>query len=71
MESVEYEYSSGDLLEDRNTYFYTEFRGKAFFSAWQNDRDAAIHKQNSATASDADLCPVVFLLMIFIKDDGY
>ena len=40
MESVIYEYSSGDLLEDRNTYFYTLFRGKSFLSAWQEKRDA-------------------------------
>jgi len=62
MESVEYKYSSGDLLEDRNTYFYTEFRGKAFLSAWREKRDAALDRKKTVVKGDADESPVVQLL---------
>ena len=36
-----YEYSRGDLLEERNTYFYTLFQGKAFLAAWRHSRQSA------------------------------
>ncbi len=32
--SVVYRYSSGDLLGERNTYFYSSFGGIAFLGAW-------------------------------------
>jgi len=62
MKSDEYEYSSGNLLEDRNTYFYTEFRGKAFLAAWRNMRNAAIDSPQQSTTVDFDQSPVLQLL---------
>lgn len=38
--NVGYPYSEGDLLVDRNTYFYSAFHGAAFLDAWQTQRDA-------------------------------
>lgn len=40
MSSVEYIYSQGNRLEDRNTYFYTRFHGEKFINAW---REARVH----------------------------
>lgn len=37
--TVSYDYASGDLLENRNTYFYTKFSGQAFLTAWHRQRD--------------------------------
>ena len=42
MSASAYPYSQGDRLEDRNTYFYSEFRGMPFLEAWQASRDAAL-----------------------------
>ncbi len=36
-----YQYASGDLLETRNTYFYSPFRGADFLHAWREQRDRA------------------------------
>lgn len=38
---VAYEYSQGNLLEKRNTYFYTPFLGEAFLAAWRHSRQSA------------------------------
>jgi hypothetical protein len=40
-ESV-YPYSQGDRLNERNTYFYSEYRGPAFLDAWCASRNAAL-----------------------------
>lgn len=40
-QEIVYEYSSGNLLENRNTYFYTPFHGKAFLAAWRYNRQSA------------------------------
>ncbi|MFT3733889.1 MAG: hypothetical protein QM776_02485 [Rhodocyclaceae bacterium] len=37
-----YAYASGDLLEERNTYFYSVFQGAGFLDAWRAQRDAAL-----------------------------
>lgn len=37
-----YPYSRGDLLEQRNTYFYSTFGGEAFLSAWRAERESAL-----------------------------
>lgn len=42
MSSVSYPYSQGDRLEERNTYFYSEYHGAAFFPAWRASREAAL-----------------------------
>jgi methionyl-tRNA formyltransferase len=41
MSSVEYIYSQGNRLEDRNTYFYTRFLGEGFINAWREAREHA------------------------------
>ncbi len=33
-----YPYASGHLLEERNTYFYSSYHGKALLEAWQARR---------------------------------
>lgn len=33
-----YEYTEGDRIESRNSYFYTPFVGTAFFAAWEASR---------------------------------
>ncbi len=37
-----YPYARGNLLEQRNTYFYSPFVGSAFLSAWHAEREAAL-----------------------------
>ncbi|MGR3175978.1 MAG: hypothetical protein ACUZ8N_15480 [Candidatus Scalindua sp.] len=37
-----YPYAEGDLLNNRNTYFYTSFEGRAFLDAWQESRDKIV-----------------------------
>lgn len=41
MTSVEYTFSQGNRLEDRNTYFYTRFQGTKFLHAWREARQHA------------------------------
>jgi len=36
-----YPYATGDLLIERNTYFYTPFEGSDFLAAWEQDRTSA------------------------------
>jgi hypothetical protein len=36
--SASYPFSSGDRLDNRNTYFYTPYGGRAFIDAWRTDR---------------------------------
>lgn len=42
MSSISYPYSQGDRLEERNTYFYSEYHGAAFFPAWRASRKTAL-----------------------------
>lgn len=57
----QYEYATGELLDDPNTYSYAAFRGIDFLRAWRSQRDAAgqasaavdaqvRHSRDSATA---------------------
>jgi hypothetical protein len=39
---VSYIYSSGNLIEERNTYFYTPYLGIPFVKAWRMEREKAI-----------------------------
>ncbi len=36
-----YDYSTGDRLTDRNTYFYTQYQGEPFLNEWQRSRTEA------------------------------
>ena len=38
---TDYPYTTGDLLEKRNTYFYTPYAGADFLCAWRRQRDEA------------------------------
>jgi len=42
MSDIDYPYSQGDRLEERNTYFYSQYHGAAFFPAWRASRQAAL-----------------------------
>lgn len=44
MTPVTYPYASGDLLEDRHTYFYSEYAGRPFLDAWRTQRDGLLGK---------------------------
>ncbi len=39
-----YPYATGNLLVDRNTYFYTKYEGIPFLKAWKDDRDKIFNK---------------------------
>ncbi len=43
MSREDYIYSQGNRLEDRNTYFYTQFQGEKFLHAWRAAREHAAH----------------------------
>ena len=40
--SAKYDYSQGNLLEERNTYFYTRYQGREFLHAWRESRSEAL-----------------------------
>ncbi|MGA0583244.1 MAG: hypothetical protein ACO2ER_04980 [Castellaniella sp.] len=42
MSAPAYPYATGDLLENRNTYFYTAFGGRKFLLDWRRQRAAAL-----------------------------
>lgn len=62
MTTVGYPYATGDLLERRNTYFYTPFGGRDFLQAWRHQRAAFLvasdESQRVAEATD-DSAPIV------------
>lgn len=41
---MKYQYASGDLLENRNTYFYSRFGGPAFLDQWEAARAEVLAK---------------------------
>jgi methionyl-tRNA formyltransferase len=56
-----YRYASGDLLENRNTYFYTSYEGQAFLESWRRQRTAALAAAcgtDSESALPDDCAPV-------------
>ena len=48
-QEVEYIYDKGNLLEKRNTYFYTEFSGEKFISSWKISRNSTLNKLSELT----------------------
>jgi hypothetical protein len=42
MTEIDYPYSQGNRLEERNTYFYSPYHGEAFLPAWRASRTAAL-----------------------------
>lgn len=65
MTPSQYPYASGDLLENRNTYFYTPFGGQNFLRAWRDQRAAVLTardtSQDTPDATD-DSTPVAQVL---------
>ncbi|WP_298016967.1 hypothetical protein [uncultured Castellaniella sp.] len=62
MTGLPYPYASGDLLERRNTYFYTPFGGQDFLSSWRRQRTtalAACAASRSAGGATEDSAPIV------------
>lgn len=45
---TDYPYAEGDLLEKRNTYFYSTYGGRGFLSAWERQRDTAMKTSSAA-----------------------
>jgi len=64
--TVSYDYASGDLLENRNTYFYTKFHGKAFLTAWHIQREQALAEKQAidTAASDLDSSPTMHMIEV-------
>ena len=58
-----YPYASGDLLEERNTYFYSAYQGTAFLEAWRQQRADALREMSgnpsTATPAEAASAPLV------------
>jgi methionyl-tRNA formyltransferase len=52
---MKYLYASGDLLETRNTYFYSSYEGRAFLDAWRRQRTDALREMsdNHSTVASA------------------
>ena len=42
MSHLSYSYSQGNRLQDRNTYFYSAYRGSAFLSEWMTSRQSSL-----------------------------
>ncbi|CAM5202695.1 Methionyl-tRNA formyltransferase OS=Castellaniella defragrans (strain DSM / CCUG 39792 / 65Phen)OX=1437824 GN=BN940_10766 PE=4 SV=1 [Castellaniella denitrificans] len=60
-----YPYAAGDLLENRNTYFYTPFGGQDFLHAWRNQRAqarAACSTDPDIANAPKDTAPIIGLL---------
>ncbi len=45
-----YPYATGDLIEQPNTYFYSEYSGHAFVAAWRVSRDEVLSNLPEAVA---------------------
>jgi hypothetical protein len=50
MSDIDYPYSQGDRLEERNTYFYSQYHGAAFVPAWRASRQMALTHLPAARA---------------------
>ena len=54
MNSLVYNYSQGNRLEDRNTYFYTRYQGVEFMNAWRDARNQALLKEHAHSVVSAE-----------------
>jgi hypothetical protein len=45
-----YPYATGDLIEQPNTYFYSEYGGHAFIATWRESRNEVLAKLPEAVA---------------------
>jgi len=69
---VSYDYARGDLLEDRNTYFYARFQGQEFLTAWRRQRDAMLTEKSDLSGEDrhAAMTPTDQLLDTIWRDSS-
>lgn len=44
-----YPYAQGDLLVNRNTYFYSQYHGETFIAAWRKERHNVIAFSSNST----------------------
>lgn len=49
-----YRYDQGDLLEQRNTYFYSAFHGSRFLDAWAEQRARCATDENATVPEGAE-----------------
>lgn len=65
---TDYPYASGDLLEKRNTYFYTPYVGADFLCAWRRQRDEVAQASVAGVSDDpSPLCSTDMLLEAIAK----
>lgn len=57
-----YPYAEGDLLTERNTYFYTPYEGRKFIEAWKKSRGSI------AETIDKKVCPPLGEELISLED---
>ncbi|PKO46934.1 MAG: hypothetical protein CVU29_04310 [Betaproteobacteria bacterium HGW-Betaproteobacteria-22] len=65
-----YGYAAGDLLENRNTYFYTKFSGQAFLTAWYTQRNQVkVAEQEISVASESvlDASPTMQMIEVLYQ----
>jgi hypothetical protein len=71
-----YPYATGDLIETPNTYFYSEYNGYAFVTAWRDSRNQVLGRLPKAVAplppqaADPDSRLSVDLLERALAGDG-
>jgi len=52
--ALHYEYATGALLDARNTYSYTAYRGAGFLEAWRRHRDTSLQSSLEAAAPKSE-----------------
>ncbi|MBW8039151.1 MAG: hypothetical protein FVQ85_04035 [Planctomycetes bacterium] len=57
-----YPYAEGDLLTERNTYFYTPYEGRKFIEAWKESRDSIVETIGE------EVCPPLAEELISLED---
>ena len=57
-----YTYASGDLLVDRNTYFYSRYHGAPFLDAWAAQRAAALDAMPAGQDLHEEITPALELI---------
>ena len=66
-ESVTYDYALGDILENKNTYFYSRFLGGDFIKAWYQQRAEALKLDEhgiTCVEEKIDVAPVIQVLKL-------
>jgi methionyl-tRNA formyltransferase len=53
-----YRYDEGDLLEQRNSYFYSAYHGSTFLASWVAKRDAAMAQDGDCSIATATVAAI-------------